>query len=142
MCWPPAGIGLYIVGVTWFARTEAGTSRRVVARRRPRSSWSCGDGAARCALRPVAARFSPHDADENMWFLLLGLLAFVIVRRCAVAIVDPSPQRVQAAVRNCIWSLIVLDAAVALLVSPVGWSFVILSYLVPTVVLGQWIAST
>jgi hypothetical protein len=35
-----------------------------------------------------------------------------------------------------------LDAAVALLVSPLAWSLVILAYIVPTVVLGQWIAST
>jgi hypothetical protein len=70
------------------------------------------------------------------------LLAFVIVRRCAVAVAEPSPQRVQAAVRNCIWSLIFLDAAVALLVSPPVWPLVILAYLVPTIVLGFWIAST
>jgi hypothetical protein len=70
------------------------------------------------------------------------LLAFVIVRRCAAAVFHPTSSRVRAAVRNCLWSLIILDAAVALLVGPLEWSLVILAYLVPTVVLGQWIAST
>ncbi len=95
------------------------------------------------ALRVNCRRVFPGRWPANStWFLLLGLLAFVIVRRCAVAVADPSPRRVQSAVRNCLWSLIVLDAAVALLVSPSAWSLVILAYLVPTVVLGQWIAST
>jgi 4-hydroxybenzoate polyprenyltransferase len=135
------GIGLYIVGVTWFARTEAGMSQR----------WSLGAAtlvmiAGVALLGAIYARlppgFSPTLAGQNTWFLLLGLLAFVIVRRCAVAVADPSPRRVQSAVKNCLWSLIVLDAAVALLVSPLAWSLVILAYIVPTVVLGQWIAST
>ena len=135
------GIGLYIVGVTWFARTEATISRR----------WSlgaaivvmlCGIGLLGMLHAELAAEFPRTLPRESTWFLLLGLLAFVIVRRCAVAVAEPSPRHVQLAVKNCLRSLIFLDAAVALLVSPPVWSLVILAYLVPTIVLGLWIEST
>lgn len=135
------GIGLYIAGVTWFARSEAGRSGR--------GSLSAaslvmvgGIGLLAAIYRQLPPELPASLASENLWLALLGLLAFVIVRRSAVAIVDPTPRRVQAAVRNGLWSLIVLDAAVALLVGPLAWSLVILACLVPTVVLGQWIAST
>jgi 4-hydroxybenzoate polyprenyltransferase len=135
------GIGLYIAGVTWFARTEAEESRR----------WALVAATlvmvAGIALLAVLYRHMPPHwpravPSDKLWYLLLGLLAFTIVRRCALAVVEPSPRRVQAAVRNCLWSLIVLDAAVALLASPVAWSLVVLAFLVPTVILGHWFAST
>jgi 4-hydroxybenzoate polyprenyltransferase len=135
------GVGLYIVGVTWFARTEATISRR----------WSLvvatvvmlsGIGLLGMLHAELPAGFPRILAREGTWFLLLGLLAFVIVRRCAVAVAEPSPRRVQLAVKSCLGSLIFLDAAVALLVSQPVWSLVILAYLVPTIVLGLWIEST
>ena len=73
---------------------------------------------------------------------VLGLLAFVIVRRCLTAVFLPAPHRVQLAVTNAIWSLIVLDAAIVLLACHVAWSLVVLGLLVPTVLLGRWIPST
>jgi 4-hydroxybenzoate polyprenyltransferase len=135
------GIGVYIVGVTWFARREARTSRRLAL------TGACAvllGGVALLGVLPtvlppaLTGRFVP----AHSWLLLLSVLGLVIARRCVLAILDPSPQRVRDAVRNCLWSLIVLDAAVALLVSPPGWSLLIVTYLLPTVVLGQWIEST
>ena len=86
--------------------------------------------------------FHKTIANHQAWWLLLGVIAFTIVRRWAQAITDPSPREVQSAVRHAIWSLIVLDACVALLVSPPGWSLLVLCLLIPTIFLGQWIAST
>ena len=40
-----------------------------------------------------------------------SLLALLILRRCFAAVLDPAPPRVQAAVRQAIFSLVVLDAA-------------------------------
>ena len=80
--------------------------------------------------------------QESTWFLLLGLLAFTIIRRCSAAVSDPRPPRVQVAVKNAIWSLIMLDAAVSLLVAPPVWSLVIVALLVPTMVLGYRIPAT
>ena len=135
------GIGLYIAGVTWFARTEAQTSRR----------WSLAaatvvmmTGIALLGL--IYSYLPPRQlktlAHDSTWFLLLGLLAFTILRRCSMAVAEPSPRRVQLAVKNAIWSLIVLDAAVVLLVSSPGWALVVLALIVPTVAIGQWIEAT
>ena len=76
------------------------------------------------------------------WYLLLGMLAFVILRRCAMAVADPSPHKVQMAVKNAIWSLIMLDAAMALLVAHPAWSLAIVALLLPTMFLGQFLKST
>ena len=81
-------------------------------------------------------------ARESTWALLLGLLAFTIMRRCVIAVLEPSPQQVQLAVKNAIWSLIVLDAAVALLVAEPRWVLLILALLFPTMLLGRRIAAT
>ncbi len=135
------GIGIYIVGVTWFARREATTSQRLAL---TGAGTVLLGGVALLGALPtvlpveISGRFIPAQS----WLLLLSVLGLVIARRCVLAILDPSPQRVRDAVRNCIWSLIVLDAAVALLVSPPGWSLLIVTYLLPTIVLGQWIEST
>jgi 4-hydroxybenzoate polyprenyltransferase len=135
------GIALYVAGVTGFARTEATVSRR------GRLAVATAVMLAGIALLGLIHRHLPLDAPrtlarESTWLLLLGLIAFTIARRCVMAVARPSPTTVQRAVTNAVWSLIVLDAAVVLLVSPPGWSLVVLSLLIPTVVLGQWIAST
>lgn len=135
------GIGLYIVGVTWFARREASGSNR----------WQLAAATAVIAggivllgtvHQALPANRVANLPNETTWWLLLGLLGFVIVRRCLTAVLTPSPHRVQLAVTNAIWSLIVLDAAVVLLVCHVGWSLAIITLLVPTMLLGRWIKST
>ena len=133
--------GVYIAGVTWFARREAATSSR----------WHlaaatfvivCGIALLGLVYQALPLEIPKTLAHETTWLLLLGLLAFTIVRRCTVAVVEPSPQNVQLAVKNGIWSLIMLDAAVALLVCQPAWSLVIVALLVPTMFAGRWIAAT
>lgn len=135
------GIGIYVAGVTWFASTEAVTSSR----------WQLAEatfvksvGIAVLALvyRWLPEGVTPTLSNEKAWFLLLGLIAFTIIRRSSMAVSNPVPQQVQWAVKHSIWSLIVLDASIALLVSAPGWSLIILLLLVPTVVLGRQIQST
>ena len=46
------------------------------------------------------------------------------------------------AVKNAIWSLIMLDAAVVLLVSGPVAALCIVALLIPTMFLGRWIAAT
>lgn len=130
------GVGVYIAGVTWFARREASES--------PRWQLACASlvMAGGIGLLAMIYRQLPNEMlqtlrHESTWLLLLGLLAFVILRRCVIAVVEPTPQRVQLAVVNAIWSLIMLDAAVALLVSTAGWSLAIVGLLVPTMLLGR-----
>jgi 4-hydroxybenzoate polyprenyltransferase len=134
-----AALGTYITGITWFARTEASTSRR--------SHLAGGTIVAAGGLGLLAWLYRvlpPHvpTMDEKYWFVLIGLLAFVIIRRCSTAIAEPTPQRVQLAVKNALWSLIVLNAAVVLLVCGPPWALAVLALVIPTILLGAWIEAT
>jgi len=89
-----------------------------------------GAGEAELAMRP------------NIVFLLLMLLGATIIYRCFLAVCEPIPARVQTAVKHCLQSLIVLDAAVAASVAGLECAVVVLALLVPMFVLGQWFRST
>jgi 4-hydroxybenzoate polyprenyltransferase len=138
-----AGIGVYIVGVTWFARRESESSTRLPL------FGAAGVMAVGIAILclihpwvPVTMRAAGSIPSQTVWILLLSLLAFTILRRCAVAIADPTPYQVQLAVKVGILSIIVLDAAVALEVSHWHYAVGLLVLLVPTVVIGKWVYST
>lgn len=135
------GVGVYIAGVTWFAGREARTSSRW------RLAAGVGVMVVGIGLLGLVYQTLPTErprmlANEATWWLLLGLLTFTITRRCVTAVFEPSPRRVQLAVTNAIWSLIVLDAAVVLLVSHFTWALLIVAFLLPTMFLGRWVKST
>lgn len=141
------GVGLYIVGVTWFARTEASISQRA----------SLAAATATLAMGMILLWWFPGWADEALppeseplfalaqperWAWLWGVLGILIAWRCVWAIFDPVPWRVQMAVKQCILSLIVIDAAACFAFRGTAWSVAILVLLVPTMWLGRWIYST
>ncbi|MCP3692454.1 MAG: 4-hydroxybenzoate polyprenyltransferase, partial [Planctomycetaceae bacterium] len=70
------------------------------------------------------------------------LLGATIIYRCFLAVCEPIPARVQMAVKHCLQSLIVLDAAVAASVAGLKSAVVVLALLVPMFVLGRWFRST
>jgi 4-hydroxybenzoate polyprenyltransferase len=142
-----AGIGIYIAGVTLFARDEATESR----------SFQLGAalavmiaGLALLGLFPqqlIAREIETWGGDRNytrniVWPLMLAVLSITIVRRCSVAVASPAPQRVQSAVKSAILSLIVLDAAVCFLMSGPVAALCLLALLIPTLLLGRWVYST
>ena len=134
------GIGIYVVGVTVFARTEAKAS----------SAWRLWFGTAvmmaGIAVLGLLHRNLPiglhrYVQSEAVWIILMGLLAFTILRRCGTAAFDPTPRQVQLAVKHAVMSIIVLDAAVALEVA--NWyALAVLALLIPAFALGMWISST
>jgi len=73
---------------------------------------------------------------------LWAALALITARRCVLALYDPTPPRVQAAARHCVHTIIVLDAAVCVGYAGPFWGFVVLSFLVPTLLLTQWLKAT
>jgi 4-hydroxybenzoate polyprenyltransferase len=135
------GIGLYIAGVAWYARSEATTSHRgpLVG-----GTALMIAGVSVLALFPrVSGRGSPHYVDERVvWPLLMAVLGACLVWRCARGIVDPRAHRVQAAVKQCILSLIILDASLCLLTCPWYFAVGVLALLAPAVILGRWVYST
>ncbi len=135
------GIGVYIVGVTWFARTEATDSQRgpLIA-----SQAVMAAGILLIGILPEHAgeygqvMFKP----AVFWPVLLAALFVPIVRRGANAILHPRPERVQAVVKNCIQSLILFDAAIAMGTHGSNWGIAVLALLAPMVILGRWVYST
>jgi 4-hydroxybenzoate polyprenyltransferase len=134
-------MGVYVTGITCFAKGEAESSSRgllVLG-----LTIMLGGIALMAALpwfyavRPVLIRQQPQFA-----VLLFALLGFSIVRRAVGSLVDPQPAYVQATVKHALLSIIVLDAAVALLVAPPWCGFVIAMLLAPAMLLGRWIYST
>ena len=76
------------------------------------------------------------------WYVYWPILALIIARRFVLAILDPSPRRVQAAVKSGIVSLIMIDAGICLGVCGPFWGGAVLLLLAPTLLLGLWIDST
>lgn len=135
-----AGMGVYVVGVTWFARREAESS----------VGWHLA-GAMLVMLAGIGLLGLLHDSfplgfrpalPDRWWWLMLALLGLPIARRCVTTVADPTPERVQSAVKHCLSSIIVLDAAVVFLAG--GWydAVVVLCLLLPAVLLGRWVYST
>ena len=133
------GIGVYVAGITWFARSEARTSQR--------GSLTfglavMGMGITLLALLPWCTSIRLMLKEALVWPSLLILLMVSVVRRCVMAIAEPTPSRVQQAVKHSILTLIVLDAAVVLAVLGPLPALAILALLVPTMALGKWVYST
>ena len=135
------GIGLYVVGITWFARTEARRSSRI--------HLVCAmavmmSGVGLLAWFPSVSQniILPLQVQPGRWHLLIGLLGAMIAWRCLWAVLDPQPFRVQMAVRQSILSLVILDAAVCYAVCGVFCAVMIVLLLVPAFWFGLWIEST
>jgi len=130
-----AVVGIYIVGVTWFARTEARTSNQRMLQ----------GAAAVMLLGLLLALPMPLQAEPGrgtvLYPYLLVALGFFVGLPVSKAIVTPTPAFVQAAVKRAIMGLIVLDAVLA--TAFVGlWGLTLLVLLVPALYLGRWIYST
>ena len=139
-----AVVGIYIVGVTWFARTEEGRSRK-------RDLALAAGIIALSLLLALLLRVKLHLATGPanhlsalgtvaFPYLLVGF-GFLVGRPVARAIGDPSPRTVQAAVKRCVLGLVALDAVLAtMFVGLPGLAIVLL--LPPALVLGKWVYST
>lgn len=131
-------VGLYIVGVTWLARTEARTSNRNALR-----------GAAAVMLfslilaLPLPIFLPPHQHSSFLFPYLLVGLGFWVGMSVVGAIANPAPARVQAAVKRALMGLILLDAVLASATAgEVG--LLILVLLAPSLYLNrkQWLYAT
>jgi 4-hydroxybenzoate polyprenyltransferase len=134
-----AGIGVYIVGVTVFARTDAQASSR--GRLIAGLAILLG-GMGLLAAVPALSQFPSLIVRQDGWYLLWLLLALITARRCVIAIMQPTSDRVQTAVKHCVHSLIVLDAAICLGFAGAVWGFVVLALIFPTVLLAGWLRAT
>lgn len=128
-----ATVGLYIVGVTWFSRTEEATSRRGSLI----GATVVMLGAGLLALAVPLQRPSVLPAYP---YLLTAVGVFV-AGPIAAAIARPTSAHVRAAVKRGIFGLVLLDAVLAS--AFVGWwGLLIALLLIPAIVIGKRVYST
>lgn len=130
-----AVIGVYIVGVTWFARTEETSSNR----------WQLAAAAGVMAVALLVGLMLPMHKPEGFtpfYFpYLLVAFGFYVGLAVVKAIANPDPKHVQAAIKRSILGLVILDAVLATVF--VGWpGLAILLLLIPARLLGRWVYST
>jgi 4-hydroxybenzoate polyprenyltransferase len=128
-------VGIYIVGVTWFARTEEGRSdgRQLLA--------GAGVMGLSLILALVMRARLPYGSGTVAFPYLLVAFGFLVGRPVARAVGSPGPREVQAAVKRCVLGLVVLDAVLA--TAFVGLpGLAILFLLPPALVVGKWVYST
>jgi 4-hydroxybenzoate polyprenyltransferase len=140
--WLAAGaIGIYIAGVTWLARGETGTGSR----------WQLTfatlvilAGIAALLVLPqwVEAPVWLLVEEPQRWYLLIGILGAYTGLRCFQTVAEPEPDVIQAAVKHCVLSLVILDAAICYVVCDIRGALIVIAFLVPAIILGRWIYST
>ncbi len=132
-------VGVYIVGVTWFARTEAQISNR---------SALAGAAGVMVVGLLLALAAPVIVAEFHLWprpsilfpYLLIGL-GFLIGFPVSRAISRPTAPHVQKAVKQAILGLVILDATLASAIAGIS-GLAILLLLLPALYLGRWIYST
>ncbi len=140
-----AAIGIYVAGITWFARTEERMSAR----------WPLIGGAVlvNVGMATLAATYSEQTLlFPWMWagevrpaalVLLVIAIALTVDRRIVAAVVDPSPGLVQAAVKLMLLSIITLDATAVLAASGDVMLAIATALLVlPAIIFGRWVYLT
>ena len=135
------GIGLYIAGVTWFARTEAERSNRLPL---AAAATVMMLGIALIAWVPRwSERVLPLLQNQpGGWYLLMLVMAAMIGWRCVAAIAKPDPVRVQRAVAHAVLSLIMLDAAACFVIRGPYFAAAILLLMLPAMFISRKISPT
>ena len=141
----PIGMGVYVMGITVYARDEAEESR---SGRLAAGMAIMLVGLATAGLAPwLAARTGGvgawlTEAKLSNWLLLWGMLTASILLRAVLGIFDPASGRVQQAVGNAIMAIITLDAVLVLATFGEPWSIVVLLLLVPFLVGRRFVSPT
>ncbi len=137
------GIGIYIVGVTWFARKEAATSLRIHLFG---GFITMLVGMAMLQSFPQEIPKLSSDSLLNLapqyWMLLWTAIIVLVCWRFVQAIMQPEPALVQLAVKAGILAIILLDAAVVFGARGCWPAIAILLLLLPAIFLGRWVYST
>ena len=141
----PIGMGVYVMGITVYARDEAEESRG--------ETLAAGTlimlvGLATAGLSPwLAARAGEAGvwltgAKLTNWLVLWGMLTASVLLRAVLGIFDPTSGRVQQAVGHAIMAIITLDAILVLATCGEPWSIVVLLLLVPFLVGRRFVSPT
>jgi 4-hydroxybenzoate polyprenyltransferase len=146
--WIAVCIGLFVAGLTWFARTEQTRSAR------PSLIAAAGVMLASIvalALLPQAV-FSevpgmelpePDAVSRASRFLaILVVMLLPLAMRVCGAIASPGPANVQRAVVAGLMAMILIDASVCYLFGHTTFGFTVALLIIPGAILGRWIRGT
>lgn len=132
-----AGLGVYVAGLTWFAKQEAKWSNRGML-----------VGAAVVINLGLAILLGfilnvPTQMDRSTPMILLAVITLTVVRRLVTAIIEPAPDNVQLAIKIMLLSLVMLDAMLVVFTTGQPMLGVMTAaLLVPAFVLAKWIPMT
>ena len=129
----PAGMGIYVAGITLYARDEAGRSRGWVlatATLVMLGGLAVAAGLVWLPGREFVELTVGSRMPASIWLLLWSLITTSILLRAGLGVVDPTPARVGLAVGNAIMSLITLDAVLVLARCGERWAVAVLCLLV------------
>lgn len=131
------GLGIYVCGLTWFARQEAKTSARaqLIA-----ASFVINAGLATLLGFVI---YTPRNAESETSLFVLAVITITIVRRLLRAISQPKPALVQTAIKTMLLSLIMLDATLVLFATGTpALAITVALLMVPALLLSRWIPMT
>ncbi len=131
-----SAVGIYIVGITWFARREAEGGRRL------EMIGAMVVMVAGILLLTQLPQFESVRLAADQWMLFVAVLAALVALQCRRAVLRPTPEQMQTVVRLCLFSLVLIDASVTMALRGPICALVVLGLLLPTLVLGRWVYST
>jgi len=136
-----AAIGIYVLGITLFARREAHAGHRATL---TRGTVVMAIGILLLLLIDGQVPTGPELPLHRglLWPALLVVLAASIGRHCVNAIVDPQPRRIQSAVKFAILCIITLDAAITLWAAGPFAALAVFLLVVPMLAAGWFVYST
>ena len=129
----PVGMGVYVAGITLYARDEAGRSRTgllVAATLVMLCGLAVAAGLVWLPGLAVIELAGGARMPASTWLMLWSLIATSILLRAALGAVDPEPARVGLAIGNAIMSIITLDAVLVLARCGERWAIAVLCLLV------------
>lgn len=134
-----AALGLFIVGLTWFARMEAKQSHRGHL-----IGGALVINAGLGALVWMLATYPwPRELNLNMVLAAIGVVVLTIDRRLVQAILNPVPQNVQVAVKTMLASYVMLNAIMVFVwTANPQYAIVTAALLLPTIILSRWMSVT
>ena len=128
------GFGVYVMGITTMARHEAsgGPSPNLHL-----GLVVTGLGAVMLAVAPqmAANQAGWHVSTKDMFPLMIGMISLPVIVRGFRAVRDPSPVKIQTAIRVGILTIIPLAASFAFLGAGPTWGITIFLLTVPTLYL-------
>jgi 4-hydroxybenzoate polyprenyltransferase len=128
------GFGVYVMGITTMARREAAGGR---SPNLPTGLLVTITGAAMLAFAPqLAPPGMPwHVAPARVFPLMIGIIACPVVLRGFRAVGDPTPARIQTAIRVGILTIIPLAASFAVLGAGPEWGVAVFLLTAPSIML-------